>query len=352
MTVEHVARVAVRHPEMVAAGRHYGIQVADLLCRSTRNPRAARKHGADREGRPGAHRGQPARGLPGHGRRWSRRATGSALRSTTGGTGRPPRSRSSGWRSNASGCMCCPRRRMPPRWVRPGWSTPTRRSGSGRCATPPHRAWSGAEVWVRAAGDELVIVADLNALALRPSLGAGATGRAGRGRPPRPVHAGPAADRAGALPRPPPGPVRAPRPPTPKPTSAAETAFLALGPGAEAWLVEAAAAARCGCARAWTPTPPWRGQPPPRRSRNHWGNQRVDVPVATDKQGSKLVRWAAIEACQRTRTGQQTGRGPGSRIITARGRNIGVVAAARRLLTLVYYGLRDGQIRSLAAGAG
>jgi transposase len=28
VTVEHVARVAVRHPEMVAAGRHYGLQVA------------------------------------------------------------------------------------------------------------------------------------------------------------------------------------------------------------------------------------------------------------------------------------------------------------------------------------
>jgi hypothetical protein len=33
------------------------------------------------------------------------------------------------------------------------------------------------------------------------------------------------------------------------------------------------------------------------------------------------------------------------------GRNIGVVAAARRLLTLVFYGLRDGHIRALAAGA-
>ena len=28
VTVEHVARVAVRHPEIVAAGRHYGMQVA------------------------------------------------------------------------------------------------------------------------------------------------------------------------------------------------------------------------------------------------------------------------------------------------------------------------------------
>jgi hypothetical protein len=31
VTVEHVARVAVRHPEVVAAGRHYGIQVATCV---------------------------------------------------------------------------------------------------------------------------------------------------------------------------------------------------------------------------------------------------------------------------------------------------------------------------------
>ena len=68
------------------------------------------------------------------------------------------------------------------------------------------------------------------------------------------------------------------------------------------------------------------------------------------KQGSKLVRWAAIEACQRTRPGSKLA-ADRTRIITARGRNIGVVAAARRLLTLVFYGLRDGQIRALAAGA-
>ena len=73
--------------------------------------------------------------------------------------------------------------------------------------------------------------------------------------------------------------------------------------------------------------------------------------VATDKQGSKLVRWAAIEACQRTRPGSKLA-ADRTRIITARGRNIGVVAAARRLLTLVYYGLRDGQIRALAQGPG
>jgi ADP-ribose pyrophosphatase YjhB (NUDIX family) len=69
------------------------------------------------------------------------------------------------------------------------------------------------------------------------------------------------------------------------------------------------------------------------------------------KQGSKLVRWAAIEACQHTRAGTKLS-ADRSRIIAARGRNIGIVAAARRLLTLVYYGLRDGEIRTLAARAG
>jgi hypothetical protein len=40
-----------------------------------------------------------------------------------------------------------------------------------------------------------------------------------------------------------------------------------------------------------------------------------------------------------------------ARIIDRRGRNIGVVAATRTLLTLVYYGRRDGEIRVLARGA-
>ena len=64
------------------------------------------------------------------------------------------------------------------------------------------------------------------------------------------------------------------------------------------------------------------------------------------KQGSRLVRWAAIEAVQRTRTGTKLA-ADRSRIIARRGRNIGVVAVARKLLTLVYYGLRDGHIRAL-----
>lgn len=67
------------------------------------------------------------------------------------------------------------------------------------------------------------------------------------------------------------------------------------------------------------------------------------------KQGSRLVRWAAIEASQKSPPDTPMGavrerieqrRGPA-------GRNLGKVAAARKLLTLVYYGLRDGHIRCL-----
>jgi hypothetical protein len=36
------------------------------------------------------------------------------------------------------------------------------------------------------------------------------------------------------------------------------------------------------------------------------------------------------------------------RVGARRGINIGKVAAARHLLTLVYYGMRDGEIRSFA----
>ena len=63
--------------------------------------------------------------------------------------------------------------------------------------------------------------------------------------------------------------------------------------------------------------------------------------------GSRLVRWAAIEAVQRvsalTRLGQHR-----DRVAARRGRNIGVVAAARELTELVYFGLRDGNIRRLS----
>jgi len=66
------------------------------------------------------------------------------------------------------------------------------------------------------------------------------------------------------------------------------------------------------------------------------------------KQGSRLARWAAVEAVQRVGTHTRLGQ-VRDRVAERRGRNIGVVAAARELVCLVYYGLRDGHIRRLAA---
>jgi hypothetical protein len=59
------------------------------------------------------------------------------------------------------------------------------------------------------------------------------------------------------------------------------------------------------------------------------------------------VRWAAVEAVVRYHGGDPI-RPAFQRIAERRGKMIARVAAARKLLTLVYYGLRDGEIRCLA----
>ncbi|MGW4142938.1 hypothetical protein ACWELV_40475 [Streptomyces mirabilis] len=64
---------------------------------------------------------------------------------------------------------------------------------------------------------------------------------------------------------------------------------------------------------------------------------------------SVLMRWAVVEAIQRKTTPKITE--DRARIEARRGRNITKIAAARKLLTLVYYGLRDGEIRVLARQA-
>lgn len=64
------------------------------------------------------------------------------------------------------------------------------------------------------------------------------------------------------------------------------------------------------------------------------------------KQGPTLVRWAAIEAVTGSHC-EPSIRGMKRRIAERRGTAIGKVAAARQLLTLVFFGLRDGEIRCL-----
>lgn len=85
----------------------------------------------------------------------------------------------------------------------------------------------------------------------------------------------------------------------------------------------------------------WAGLTP-----RHYESDTVVRRGHISKQGSKLVRWAAVEGIQRKTTAKITA--DKDRIGSRRGRNIAKVAAARKLLTHVYYGLRDGHIRALA----
>lgn len=68
------------------------------------------------------------------------------------------------------------------------------------------------------------------------------------------------------------------------------------------------------------------------------------------RQGSRLVRWAAVEAVARYRGGAPI-RDTYQRIAAKKGNKIARVAAARKLLTLVFYGLRDHEIRCLKEAA-
>ncbi len=114
----------------------------------------------------------------------------------------------------------------------------TVRFGSVRYSTPPGLV--GQEAFVRVDGDELVVVVDLARLVRRPEWMQGPAGLAEVARhqialPGRPV-IGPA-----HYPGHPQDMDGSPRPPRPKPADD-EAAFLALGPGAKSWLIEAAAA--------------------------------------------------------------------------------------------------------------
>ena len=79
-------------------------------------------------------------------------------------------------------------------------------------------------------------------------------------------------------------------------------------------------------------------------------HRESDLKAHITRQGSTIARWAAIEAVVRYRGGAPIA--PCfTRIAARRGTMIARVAAARKLLSLVYYGLRDGEIRCLAKGA-
>jgi transposase len=241
VTVEHIAHVAVRHPEVVAAGAHYGMQVATCVP-------------FDPESKGGAEasvRIAKADLVPTDANLGEAYPDMAALQGACDSFCAQVNSR----RHRETGAVPAERLAVERARLHVLPSAPyatalgetrlvntdqTIRFGSVRYSTPPGLV--GAEVWVRVAGDELVIVADLNSLALRPSWApAPPAGLVEVARHPLSTPGRPRID-LGHYPGHPQDPSGAPRPPTPKPTSAAEAAFLALGPGAEAWLVEAAAA--------------------------------------------------------------------------------------------------------------
>ncbi len=68
-------------------------------------------------------------------------------------------------------------------------------------------------------------------------------------------------------------------------------------------------------------------------------------------QGSPALRWALVEAAQHAGRGGGPLRESYERIAKRRGKNVAKVAVARKILTLCFYGLRDGEIRCLAPRA-
>jgi transposase len=69
------------------------------------------------------------------------------------------------------------------------------------------------------------------------------------------------------------------------------------------------------------------------------------------KQGSKLVRWAAIESAEKLRRDSILHQRRERLAERRNNRRVAKVAIARRIITLVYYGLRDGHIRCLQTAA-
>jgi transposase len=115
-------------------------------------------------------------------------------------------------------------------------------------------------------------------------------------------------------------------------------AAIRAQPGTQRYLAQAIGAELCS----WAGLTPRHRESDTKVSRGH-----------ITKQGSRNLRWALIEAIQHVPAGHPL-RQRKDDIMTRRGaqaRNIAKVAMARQLLTWVFYAMRDGQVRSLAAAA-
>jgi transposase len=228
VTVEHVAGVPVRNPMMVAAGRHYGLTVHTCVP-------------FDPESKGGAEatvRIAKADLVPTEANLRSGYNNFTELREACEGfEGKVNNRKHRETHRVPAEALLVEQARMHPLPTEPFTaaagetrtvnSDQTIRFGSVRYSTPP--GLIGREVWVRAEGDELVITAG------------GSVGLTEVARHQLSTPGNPRID-LGHYPDHPQLPDGTPRPPKVRPRSAAETAFLALGPGAQSWLIEAAAA--------------------------------------------------------------------------------------------------------------
>jgi transposase len=240
VTVEHVAGVPVRHPEIVAAGRHYGMTVHTCV---PYDPET--KGGSEATVRIAKADLVPAEAnlleayrsfaeLAAACDRFCEVVNGRVHRETSA----VPAARLQIERTRLHLLPQVPHTTALGQ-TRTVNTDQTIRFGSVRYSTPPGLA--GTEVWVRADGDELVVVADLAALPLRPGwAGDGPLGLAEVARHALSTPGNPQISLA-HYPDHPQHPDGTPRPPRIRPATQAEAAFLAIGDGARAWLTEAAA---------------------------------------------------------------------------------------------------------------
>jgi transposase len=225
VTVEHVARIAVRHPTIVAFGRHYGLTIATCVIadpqskggsEATVRIASADLVPTDANLRPAYHSFAELREACAA---WCEEVNAREHRATRC----PPIERLGEEQTRLHPLPDQPYTAAFGVTRRVGQTVPVLSFEGGEYSVPDQH--TGAEVWVRTHDEEIVVVR------VGPE-GPTEVARHQRTVPgqPRhdPTHFGPA----------PPGPLAR----TPRARTADEAAFLALGPGAEQWLVAAAAA--------------------------------------------------------------------------------------------------------------
>ena len=228
VTVEHIAGVALRHPVIVAASRHYGTQV--ITC----TPYDPESKG----GSEASVRIAKADLLPTEVNLAEQYTSFAALQQACVAVEDKVNGRVHRETARVPSAMLTEEQaRLHPVPVAPFTAAlgvtrivntdQTVRFGSVRYSTPPGHV--GTEAWVRIDGEELVIVAHASTGLVEIARHALST---------------PGCPRINLdhYPGHPQDPTGTPKAPTPRARTEAETAFLAIGAGAQSWLVEAAAA--------------------------------------------------------------------------------------------------------------